>query len=304
VRLIALAALYDEPPMMVAMMLNGLARLGCDHVVCLDGGYALYPDAKPVSHPDMVQACVGAITFGMGVSYIAPQTPWLRNEIEKRTALFRHGLAHAQRNDWFLVVDADEAYVQWPPDLKARLAATEHDVASVHVYDKAGERIFQAGGTPALLATGAHQEFDTRRFFRAQEIVVGPNHFTYRTRDGRILWQSSAPVEEPCLDLTGVVALEHHPGMRDAARQAAKWAYYTQRDESGFERGPCISCGEPALHRLPHGWKLRKGKPFASMADFCDACGHRQDDANRRRLYALGYDPDTLAVRETYEAPA
>jgi hypothetical protein len=304
-RLIALCALYEEPPELIAPMLAGLARIGVDHVVFLDGAYALYPGGKSASHPDMWMAAMAGFSYGMGITFVAPKTTWAGNEVEKRTALFRHGLVHATLGeDWFVVVDADEFYVRWPEDLKDRLAATDYDVATVHVYDMLSAAIARASGTLALAAAGGRQEFDTRRFFRAQEIVVGPNHFTYRTRDGRVLWQSTAPVEEPALDLSDVVALEHHPGLRSRARQAAKWTYYTQRDESGFERGRCIRCDASADVRLPHGWKLRNGKPAATFAEFCDAHGREQDDANRRQLYRLGFDPDTLAIRESFEVPA
>jgi hypothetical protein len=290
-RIVALTAFYDEPPAMIASMLNGLARLRVDHVVALDGAYRLYPDGKPASHPDVWQAFLGAFAFGIGVTLIAPNEVWEGNEVEKRTALFRHGLAHARPGrDWFLVCDCDEFFCVDVPDLRDRLAATEHDAASVHVYDVAARR---TNGT-------VEQEFDTRRFYRAQEIRVGPNHFTYRTTDGRVLWASSNPIEEPALDLTGVVAFEHHPGLREAARLAAKWAYYTQRDETAVERGWCIRCGERAVVRLPERWQLREGQPITNFAEFCHVHAVEADRANYRRLYAMGFDPDTLRVRETY----
>jgi hypothetical protein len=59
-KIVALTAFYDEPPAMIASMLNGLARLRVDHVVALDGAYRLYPDGKPASHPDVWQAFLGA----------------------------------------------------------------------------------------------------------------------------------------------------------------------------------------------------------------------------------------------------
>jgi hypothetical protein len=296
-RIVALTAFYDEPPALIATMINGLARLGVDHLVALDGAYRLYPDGKPGSHPDQWQALHGAFTFGMGVSLIVPRTTWAGNEVEKRTALFRHGLAHARPGvDWLLVADADEIYCVDPPhDLRLRLARTEHDAALVHVYDVES----RSGGTADEQTVA--QEFDTRRLYRAQEIVVERNHFTYKTRDGRVLWASGAPTEEPALDLTGVLAFEHRPGLRAATRQAAKWTYYASRDETGFERGDCLVCGVRARVRLPTGWKVRDGGFRANFGEYCAQHGRERDAMNRRQLKALGVlNPDDVIVQERY----
>jgi hypothetical protein len=292
-RIVALCAFYDEPPSSLATMISGLARLGVDHAVFLDGAYGRYPGGKPGSHPDQWRTIQAAFTYGVGVTLIVPKTTWAGDEVEKRTALFRHGLAHSEPGDWFYVVDADEFVCSVPPpDLKQRLADATEDVAAIHVIDVEARRAGERAVTAA--------EFDTRRLFRAQPIHVDTNHFTYLTADGRVLWASGNPREEPCLDLTDAVLIEHHPGLRDASRLAAKWAYYSERDRDASERGPCVRCGEPAVTRLPDGWRVRGGQPVGNFAEFCRAHAAETAAANRRQLYRLGFDPDRVTVRERY----
>ena len=42
-RVIALLSWFDEPPVSLVTCLQALAEAGTDHVVALDGRYALYP---------------------------------------------------------------------------------------------------------------------------------------------------------------------------------------------------------------------------------------------------------------------
>ncbi len=209
--LIGLLSWFDEPRETLIRCLAGLADAGVDHVVALDGRYALFPADHDCSHPNEYAAILLACReLGMRCTIHEPNGPWMGGETEKRTALVALGWAVAEPGDWFWVQDADQWTVAVPDDLKARLAATGLEAAEVDMLDKEAER---AG----LANWPAH--FAMRSLFRAQPIRVETNHVNYVTGDGRHLWgrDGDGRVVE-ALDLTDCVRVEHHPQARGAER--------------------------------------------------------------------------------------
>lgn len=122
-----LLAWYDESPIWLQAAVSGAAKL-CDHIVAVDGAYALYPKGKPQSDPSQAEAILhAAYTAGVGCTIHRPREVWYGNQIEKRTAMFELG---ARENpDWFYVFDADDLVTHVPTDAKQRLADAEEDVA-------------------------------------------------------------------------------------------------------------------------------------------------------------------------------
>jgi hypothetical protein len=106
-RIIALLSWFDEPDAVLGQCLAGLQYAGVDHVVAVDGRYALFPGEDAVS-PAAQQGLIALAcrTLGMGCSLHLPTGAW-SGEVEKRNFLFDQGLAVAEPGDWFLVVDAD-----------------------------------------------------------------------------------------------------------------------------------------------------------------------------------------------------
>lgn len=217
-KLIALLSWFDEQPAHLAELVASLHGVGVDHLVAVDGAYALYPQARGGSPSE--QAAVIAATanaLGVGVTLHVPTVPWAGNECEKRSVLF--DLAHmvaVPGEDWLLVVDADEI-VDTTGTFNDAFAEAEEDVVEVLLVQ--GDDV-----SPA------------RRLFRAQEggIRVQGTHSTYVDASGRLLW---APVGE--LEPAGRwhdFRVRHRLRARTFTRASRQQQYYTLRDAVGAER--------------------------------------------------------------------
>lgn len=219
-RLIACLSWYDENPAWLTELVAGLARAGVDHVVAIDGAYALYPQARGNSGSEQAQVVLAsAVGCGMGVTVHLPPHPWVGNEIEKRTALFV--LAHAVAEpgaDWLWVCDADEV-ITTAAGLRDQLEATDLDVASVLLCEG--------------ICQGEHEwsTMPIRKLFRAhpQGIRVERHHARYVTGDDDVLWDASNPIVEAEALQAWDVKVRHRPGDREAYRTRKRLAYYQVR---------------------------------------------------------------------------
>lgn len=286
-RLIGLLSWFDEPASSLVACLKGLAAAGVDHVVAVDGRYALYPADHDQSHPNEYAAILLACReLGMGCTIHQPPGPFEGGEVEKRTLLFQLGWTVAKPGDWFWVQDADQWTVAAPADLKDRLAATGHDAAEVDMLDVEAARA-------NLPSWPSH--FAMRSLFRAQSIRVETNHVNYVTDDGRHLWGRDGDGRVVnALDLTDCVHVEHHPGERGRERLAAKLVYYSARDEAGVERGWCEACGSPATSLEPTRWRATSIGPVADWMECCDDCRPKVAVVNAAELRKLGIDPGSV----------
>lgn len=288
-RLIALMAWYDEPISTLLASIASLKVAGVDHLVAVDGAYALYPDGQAASDPNQQAAIhMACRELGLGCTMHVPAAVWERNEPEKRTALFTHGWAVAQPGDWFLVHDADTAVVEAPGDLKDRLAGSEMQVATVNVHDMVAARIKQRD---------LPEYFEYCGLFRAQPIIVGPHHAQYRAADGQYLWVGNgdqSPV--PALDLTGEVVIEHRPDHRPHERQVRKMGYYRNRDEARVERGDCGSCDGQSVRLVPTNWRWTRLGPVADWAEACESCATRLEKRSSYELFQMGVDPASVKL--------
>lgn len=291
-----LISFYDEPVDSIARCLTGLARAGVDHVIALDGAYALYPGGKPASATAQHAAfAIGCRQLGMAHTLHVPNEVWAGNEVQKRTALFSLAWSLAEPGDWFLVMDADQIVTDVPDDLRDRLAATPLDVAETQFVDMVAKRVDRPDW-PA--------EFTVRNLFRAQPIHLEISHLTYVTDDGRYLWGDASKTLEPTLELTSLV-IEHHPDRRPAERQMDKLQYYATRDELGVERGICEWCDERAATLVPVGWHFNDqlGVPVAAWKEACPEHAAEADALGRFELEQLGIDPDTVKAENRNGQP-
>lgn len=294
-RVIALLSFYDEPIELLVACLSGLAKAGVDHVVALDGRYAMYPADAPISHVNQHSAIVLACrNLGMACTLSVPNEPWAGNEVEKRTALFALGWSVARDGDWFWVQDADQIVSDIPNGWKERLAATQHDVATVTMHD-------------CVVAENPSDDwpadFKMRSLFRAQPITVQTNHCTYVAEDGRVLWgmvvagSDRGRCEVPALDLAGL-KVDHCPQVRPVDRLKAKGEYYVGRDAAGIERGEC-ECGEPAVRLVSRHWRVvpETGKAVAEWHEACEKHAKRWEYDGQWEMRKLGIDPSTAHNR-------
>lgn len=280
--LFGLICFYDEPVETLVNCVVGLARAGVDHVVAVDGAYALYPDAQPASHPDQHAAIhVTARAMGMRLTVHTPDDPWEGNEVEKRTFMHRLAWAMSEPGDWHLVMDADQVVIRQPEDFRERLANTKEDV---------GQTTFTERGT----------EFMVRNIFRGDKLVrLRRNHYTYVTEDGKFLWASEKKPLEPCADFKDVL-VDHRVEVRPRDRVEKRLLYYQQRDLKAIELFECELCDHgQAVVRLPHNWRrvVLYEQPVAEWVEVCSACATRVERENKMTLKRLGMNPKEVVVR-------
>lgn len=224
-RLIALLSWFDERADWLAELVASMARAGVDHVVAVDGAYAMYPQARGNSDTEQAQAVTAtALGAGMGVTVHVPQHSWVGNEVEKRSFLFAAGhLAAEPGVDWLWVCDADEVITQ-AAGVRDALEATSLDVAEVLLEEHVAQGEFEWNRAPI------------RKLFRAHPagITVEGHHARYVDGDGGVLWDASRPVHVDAESLWDVRVL-HRPAAREAYRTAKRHAYYERRRDFALE---------------------------------------------------------------------
>jgi len=248
-RIVGLLSWFDESPARLAACVTSMARV-CDHIVAVDGRYEQYPDDRVRSGTAEYHAIVDAANAaGVGVTVESAQRPW-RDEMEKRTHLFRVGLVHATpMQDWFFVLDADEVVAESAPRefITTQLdEARERGAACVRVclWEKA-----DPAETPEREKASASFPIDYRyevaqgRFWLAlHDMRVVGYHYNYvgENDEGVTIeaWGKDGAVENrPDHDdaLRFHVTIENRNRMRSQVRDKTRAAYYQARDESQVE---------------------------------------------------------------------
>ena len=237
-RLIGILCWYDESPSWLAATVSSMIQHAqIDHMVAVDGAYALLPDGRAFSgfeqHQIIDEVCRGS---SCGLTLYAPQEPWLGNEVEKRSFSFKLAETVAEvGEDWYFVIDADEV-VTSALGLKHVLETTEDDVAHTWFYERfdpfhtpGAERVAQQVNMPR------EARMPVRTLFRAlPRLHVESNHFTYIVDGDHILWNGGNGGEVGSTDSR--CEIEHRTRLRDIARKEQQAAYYKRRDELGIER--------------------------------------------------------------------
>lgn len=215
-KIVGLLCWYEEDPAWLAECVASAARL-CDHLIAVDGPYAMFPGAlrKPFSGSDQVDAIARtAYGAGMGVTIHTRREPWWGGEVEKRDFMFRLAETYTSREDWLLRIDADEVLTQIPPDSRQILADSPLDVAEVTIWER----------DPA--GDGEHP---FRCLFRALPgLRIEQAHYIVTAVDGgrRKVLRGNTDLhgEEPAEALWDV-RLEHRTRQRPADRQRLKQQY-------------------------------------------------------------------------------
>ena len=195
---------YDESPAWLATVVAAAAKAGCNHIVAVDGPYALLT-ATGRSSGVLQQDAVthAAHVAGIGLTLHVPDSPFGGNEVEKRS------------------------FVTKAVDLRRRLEQTDLNAAEVMVCNSSD---------PQVIKVSNHKQ-PIRLLYRAvRGLEVAGAHYFYRypVDDGfSYLW--GQPPLEPALELHDV-EVEHWSEQRDQLRQAEQQAYYHRRSEVGAER--------------------------------------------------------------------
>lgn len=237
-KIIAILCWYDESPSWLAATLSSLStHVQADHVVAVDGAYALLPGGRAFSGFEQHQIISELCRTGeMGLTLHAPSEVWLGNEVEKRSFAFQLAEQVAgSEDDWYFVIDADEV-VTHAFGVRETLERTDEDVGRVSLFER-----FDPNQTPTASRV-AHNTSIPResacpspRFFRAlRSLHVAENHYTYVAGNGRMLQVADHHHQGAAAELH--VEMEHRTRLRDMARREQQQSYYRRRDELGIER--------------------------------------------------------------------
>jgi hypothetical protein len=209
VKIIALLNFYDEDPQILRNCVHSLGF--CDHLVAVDGAYAMFPDAHACSPIEQVNALWDASKIPM--TYSVPGEPYAGNEVEKRNALMRLGNAIADPGDWFLVIDADMVVTSVPSNLRAVLEQTNCMVGTYWLADS------QWGGRHPIRYL----------FEAAPDLHITTTHYGYRRGD-TYLWETGGlPAVETDL------IIEHRGHERTPERTARADEYDRRVQVAGIE---------------------------------------------------------------------
>jgi hypothetical protein len=296
-RIIALLSWYDESSAFLAAAIASLSKVGVDHLVAVDGAYALLPDGKHASPPEQAETIAATCEgLGIGSTIHVPDRKWLENEVGKRTFMFELGELVANPDDWFLVLDADEVVKHAPTDLRARLRDSEDDAAAVMFWNREEPKTEQAKqfnwepitkvAIPILFRAGLG-------------LHVTGTHFTYRTEDGRTLWglgdDKSSGLVEDFLDLTANFVIDHKSAFRSKHRATQQRSYYKLRESAGIERPNCCRCdGKPDVLVHTNFSRDKNGDLLGQSVHACQEHADEIEVESFAQLEELGIDPKTI----------
>jgi hypothetical protein len=245
VKIAGILSWFDEQPSMLATAVAGMARI-CDAIVAHDGAYALFPGARPRSHPSQAEAIIRtAEALDVECLVYRPREIYWGNEVEKRNQGLRlAGTLLEPDTDWLLVFDADFHILKCDPGLvRGRLENTDLDVATYTILD--GKDLL---ANEALAGFAKHHGADTEWTMRTRDIyrwtpslTIGPRHWDYwRTDAGCKRWlRGPEDILEPSLDLNADLVVYHRNEERAQVRRDAAHRYYLSRAASEIEKAPC-----------------------------------------------------------------
>jgi hypothetical protein len=281
VKIVGLLSWFDEDPRWLSELVASLPLIGVSHLAALDGSYLLLGAERHLSPTVQPTALLAAgEAAGVDVTVGAPPQPW-KDEIEKRTMLFRLGESLAEPDDWYFVIDADEV-VRNRCDVGSVLRETTAHAAKVTLWSK----------EPRALQR-------SRRFFRAvRGLTVEGNHYTYVLPDGGRVWGNE--LEGPLLPaIQTAVNVEHRTEKRNTRRKAKQRAYYRERDRLLVEQTPCLRCGATAAHVLPTDITVGPDGVEGGWGSFCEEHAAEVRAENEELARSLGIDPALLLLDPT-----
>lgn len=238
----ALLSWYDESPLWLAATVGSLAGVA-DHLVAVDGAYALFPGGEPRSPVEQHEAIIEAAAAArIGLTLHVPIERWAGNEVEKRNATVELARQVADEDWWLLVIDADMVVTR-AHGIRQALAAVAEDVAAYQLVSRddphrsetvaryARESVWQKTGRQplrGLYRALPHLRYDEAHYIvRADEPGEPPVYLW-----GREDLHELAPAADVQLELR----VEHRSLWRDRERAEQARGYYRVRDELGVEQ--------------------------------------------------------------------
>jgi hypothetical protein len=220
---------YDENPRWLAQTVASLAGFA-DHVIAVDGAYALYPGGRRSSGGEQAETIQAvAAQSGLGCTIHVPQTTWQGNEVEKRNAYLRiAGALGTVDEDWLFVIDADEVLTDVSPMARADVQASEALSGEVDRWTT-DEMRCDYGRVPRLYRLLEHMEYGPTHFTLGGDLATGERVFLY----GR----GSAFDEEFVTpdDFTSQLRMEHKHHLRAMTRNLRMREYSDFRNRYDIE---------------------------------------------------------------------
>lgn len=239
-RLVGVLCWFDESPAWLATAVAGFGRV-CDQIVAIDGGYALYPGARPCSHPQQAEAILSAAeAAGVACTLHRPSRLFYGNQIEKRNLSLRLAGAALTSDDWLLIFDADFHVFKCEPEtVRAELEATERMIASYTLLDGSDYL-----SDPDLAERVAREDFSTEWTLRTENIyrwhpslLYGPHHaMVSRELAGERRWLRHPSATAPeWLNLNASLVAYHRRQDRALVRRLAQEGFVQARELHGVE---------------------------------------------------------------------
>lgn len=248
-KLVALLSWYNESPHWLSTCVASLSKIGVDHVVALDGAYALFPNGRARSDLAEVEAIhMAADAISIGCTIEQPRTVWYGNEQEKRTRLFELGASLCTPGeDWFFVLDADEVVNTGSERVRDQLEATTAHAAQANLEQWWGD--VQADSKKAEIARmfehpSIFGHLQTRFFRVLHNMRCDTTHYTYVGEWEGVEYALRSDkagerlgyTKPETISVSDRVSVLHRDPMRDASRKKLKHEYYERRDAAGIER--------------------------------------------------------------------
>lgn len=232
-RLHGILCWYDESPSWLGTAVAGFSRF-CDHILAVDGAYALYPGGRPRSHPRQAEVIVHtAEAAGIACTLYQPADVWWGNEIEKRNKSLDIIGAFAEDGDWLCVFDADYHLMRGnPASLKVDLERSEHDVATYGIVDAEDWAVTSASDLALEASLASQWTSQIRDLYRWHPTIrVGPAHGDYSdARYGPRRWLRGPYELAAAEDVSGSLTVYHRTKDRAKIRKDAQQGYYKKRD--------------------------------------------------------------------------
>lgn len=236
-RVTGLLIFYDEPLELIAESVASHLPL-IDHLVAVDGAYALYPEGLPWSNPELMRM-ITTLCNGARVSLTThvPFFVWWGNEVQKRNHAIRLAEVATDPEGWYLSFDADHVVVEasetWFEDLRT---VKEDGWAAIDVG------IRDAAVIPGYEVPRTDGFSPITTLFRAvRGMKYGPAHWVMHAPEfehtAYPIIYFRAPTEfhpVPTYDGTHLMKFEHRQ-QRPTYRNDAKTRYVERREELGIE---------------------------------------------------------------------
>lgn len=275
-RIIGILSWWDESPTWLAATVASMARV-CDHIIAVDGRYALYEDSRNRSgleqHEAIVETARGA---GVGLTLHSSNRPW-RDEMAKRTHCFQLASSEARPfHDWLFILDGDEVLADAPSYLRTMLGELADEGINVVAADLHEIEDPHANEQKSVISRRQERESEhhtpSPRFWRAlHDMRVDGQHYHYtgidETGERVVLWGQQVMAAEgapedhmvwnvlaerwehitPWHDLSPVVRIENRCLLRDRYRWRKREEYYQLRNDLGIETNkPASQEAQPA----------------------------------------------------------